>query len=180
VALPRKERQHRQKLGALLRDAGANGFARLRAETGVFYCAVRNPADLDQLVTRMRKPDYLFIPLIGDTLLPQYEPLAWNIRDSEHWWSVVTGRLHIIVLVDRRVVASLFRRKGFEVEWLDDDQHLGAGWRVTSPQLPGRHFDVAYQFFARVGTEFVDLNWSVEAVTARFRQVMERATEHES
>jgi len=106
-------------------------------------------------------------------------PLTVSIRNRSAWWSVATKEVSLIVVIDRERVIKLFASRGLLATWDHYDRpHVGPGWSLRSTSLPeGRPFQVAHQYFGRVGEEFLSLAWFVQEITARFAREATAAAE---
>lgn len=159
AAYQSNEQHHRDKLNEIIMDALDKGVSYAEVEEGVFYHASTkfDEASLNSLVEKCEHQAIIVLVNLMDNTA--YYPFTLSIRNPEALYQFYKGRLNIVVLVNANVIRDKCSARGFDVEFLSEEDWM---LRLQHPQwaeYSGEGMKISRHIFGRVFAEFLSLEW---------------------
>lgn len=163
---------HLEKLDEMISQAMRNGFSERLIEPGLQYIVttVELDAQFEKIINRFKTP---LVHFLNSTKLDRkpypYFPIILSIGDPKALLDFFLGGLCIFVAIDMSVVVNELEKRGYETEFLQDDDEFILS--INSDEYKSLGMDeamrVSYGFFGKVIFEFVSLSWMIDCTAER-------------
>jgi hypothetical protein len=166
------ERNHLGWLNRLVRQAKQSGEASRQVERGLYYLVTYLP-DSPLLIKALQSCEKPPVGAMVNTYKYDnngYYPFTLSIQDPVALYDFYAGHMVITVIVDTSVLESDFASKGFQIDFVNNEQHA---FTLTSPKLPfeDNMIGIGRHFWERVYTEFLSTRWYIEEIEQRFAKL---------
>lgn len=159
AATKSKEVNHRDRLNEIVREALKEGVSWAEVEEGVFYHTSTRfeEASLNCIAEKCeRQPIIELLNVMDNTA---YYPFTLSIRNPEALYEFYKGRLNILVMVNANVMRRKCSAKGFDIEFLADEDWMFQLRRPIDIENGDGGIRVGRHIFGRVFAEFLSLDW---------------------
>jgi hypothetical protein len=152
------EKNYITELNDCIQCAYRDGHCVMTPEDGLRYVAILgSKAPLDSLIGWEGRREIAFFSLNGAKMKAEwmpYLPFTLSIREANHLYDFIEGRLVLLVLADMDRLRELMTRSGWAValSWESD-------FAVLMTRQDGARMALSRQFVGRIGFEFLSLRW---------------------
>lgn len=178
------ERDHIVELTSAIDEALKSGHAVRKPEAGLTYVVTTaNGPHVTEILDKVLPREPWVFQLnelkIQETWSPYY-PFTLSLIKHDHLWGFVRGDIYLLVLVDLQLVQRVAEDQGVECSVEPE-----GGQPVLKIALPGLDAPatISAGALARIGTEFLSLEWvvkaAVETIQAGMAKAVDGATQEE-
>lgn len=168
------ERTHVDALNRCIEEAQRNGTAIACPEPGLSYAAIYGgEPDYSEMLPSGggRRMVFMWNTAKNDGAWAPYTPFINTIRDAQHLFDFIEGRLFLIVTVDVDLFCAGMATTGWNVQFRPDASYAVECLHVESGAVMG----LSQQFFARIGYECVSPLWMAESQIGAMQDALDRA-----
>ena len=169
-------------MNRLITKSIKNGSCFEKAETGLYYiCSISEDTSImDKVFSLCKKPAvfYLNSLKINHGFYPYY-PLILSLKKPEWVLDFYHGELLILVVVDIDVVINRVENKNINISLSEEEDFLFEIWRNEWESIGLKSpMQVSKPFFAKVGMEFLGLDWMIDHIVERVETAISMSSEN--
>lgn len=151
-----------------IRDSVNGGHAVRKPEHGLYYLVVSAEGSklekvLDALGVRNAVWPFFLNQHKADRTWAPYSPFVLSIRDCDHLWDFIHGKLVIVVFIELDALCKIADDGGYKATFDSDDGEYPL--RIEAPD--GSSIGVSSHMLMRIGMEFLSPRWIVRTSLER-------------